>query len=167
MRIMVFVIYKKSAVYDPDTVITLSGRDITEADQLKYIENLRQTAKNAGIFLLAMIIIEFIFAATYLVWGKILLGLVTLAVPLYLLFLGKQYHWVFPIGTIICGAAAFISLLAGTAAPMLFPDIVYEITAQIFYISVPIQILMGLFFMYSKRINAHIKYIEHSKIYNS
>ncbi|MDE6709450.1 MAG: hypothetical protein K2J76_03050 [Oscillospiraceae bacterium] len=135
--------------------------DITAADQKKYIDDLQRASKNVWIIIAAMLAAGLIFSISYILCGRIFGGLLSFSLLAYLFYRGKAYDWVFPIGKIVCGAASWVSALAGVAPLEFLPETAANAAFIIMLISVPIDILTGFYFMYSKKINAYVKYVEY------
>lgn len=135
--------------------------DITEADQRRYVAKLISDSKNAGKAIAAIMIIGIVFIAANLLCGRLLYALISAALLGYLYYFGKKYEWAFPIGKILCGAASFISVLSGIYPLAFLPEGIGSVVSALAMLSVPADILTGIYFMYSKKIDAYVKYVEY------
>ena len=61
----------------------------------------------------------------------------------------------------LCGAASFVSVLKGIYAAGFLPDSFASVITALAAASVPADILMGLYFLYSKKVDAYVKYVEY------
>lgn len=135
--------------------------DITEADQKRHVAKLLSDSKNAEKIIALIMIVSIIFMAANLLCGRILYVLLSAALLGYMYYFGKKYEWVFPIGKILCGAGTFLSVLEGIHAFGFLPSGMASVVTAIAAVSVPADILTGIYFMYSKQITAYIKYVEY------
>ncbi len=135
--------------------------DITEAERKRYIARLIENSKNAEKAIAAIMIVSIAFIAANLLCGRLLYAVVTGALLGYLYYFGKKYEWVFPIGKMLCGAASFMSVLKGIYALGFLPDGAASVVTAIAAASVPVDILTGVYFLYSKKIDAYVKYVEY------
>ena len=135
--------------------------DISEADQKRYVAKLIEDSKNANNAIAAIMIISLIFMAANLLCGRVLYVLISAALHGYMYYFGKKYEWVFPIGKMLCGAASFISVLEGIYTLGFLPDGFASIVTALAAASVPADILTGIYFLYSKKITAYVKYVEY------
>ena len=138
-----------------------SRPDISEADQKRYVAKLIEDSKNANNAIAAIMIISLIFMAANLLCGRILYVLLSAALLGYMYYFGKKYEGVFPIGKMLCGAASFISVLEGIYTLGFLPDGFASIVTALAAASVPADILTGIYFLYSKKITAYVKYVEY------
>ena len=135
--------------------------DITEADQKRYVAKLIEDSKNANNTIAVIMVISIVFIIANLLCGRILYALVTGALLGYLYYFGKKYEWIFPIGKMLCGAVSFVSVLKGIYAAGFLPDSFASVITALAAASVPADILMGLYFLYSKKVDAYVKYVEY------
>ncbi len=135
--------------------------DITEADQKRYAAKLLSDSKNAEKIIAVIMIVSIVFMAANLLCGRILYVLLSAALLGYMYHFGKKYEWVFPIGKILCGAGTFLSVLEGIHAFGFLPGGMAGVVTAVAAVSVPADILTGIYFMYSKQITAYIKYVEY------
>jgi len=161
MRISVFIIKIDKYVDDWDWIGNAPKNDITAADQRKYIEELKRTAgSKSGLTLLIMAVLTMLSAVIYIMCGEFILGLITASLVGYMWYQGKGYRWVYPIGSFICGAAAFVGWLSGAYPLGFIPDFAVNAISTAYTLSIPVNIIVGLVFLYSKKINAHIELVE-------
>ena len=161
MRISLFIFKIEKYVDDWDWIGNAPANDITASDQRKYIEELKCTAGNTGgISLMIMAVLTAISSVSYILCGKLFLGLIAASLVGYLWYRAKAYRWVYPIGCFICSAAAFVGWLSDIKPLAFLPGFAFEAITTLYTLSIPVNLIIGLVFLYSKKINAHIDLVE-------